>query len=170
MRYLGKAIAKAWRIGGWAPILVFAVHVFLIEVLDLYAIWPNADMPMHLAGGLAIAFFTSRCFQAFPHEAVRGSRLAVLELLLMGCLTATVAVFWEFAEFGIDRLFGTDMQVSLANTMQDLALGIAGAGLFILHRARRLRLGGAEIGEMIVDWISLPEDTLPRTGRDHRRQ
>jgi hypothetical protein len=159
MKHMGKTIRKAWRVGGWAPILVFAIHVFLIEVLGLYAIWPDADMPMHLGGGLAIAFFTSRCFQTFPHESAKRSRLAVLELLLIGCVTATVAVFWEFAEFGIDRFCGTDMQVSLANTMQDLALGIGGAGLLILYRARRLHVGTAEIGEVMRDWIDFRDRT-----------
>jgi len=136
-----SAIGKAWHIGGWAPFLVFCTHVFLNRILHAYEIWPPADIPMHFAGGLAMAFFISRCFQTLPREEVRRSRVIVLELLLVGSLTATAAVFWEFAEFSVDQMFGTNVQRSLANTMQDMALGIAGAGFFIVLRARQLRAG-----------------------------
>jgi hypothetical protein len=79
--------------------------------------------------------------------------MVVLELVLVGSLTATAAVFWEFAEFTVDQLFATNVQVSLANTMKDLALGVAGAGAFILIRARQLRAGGREIREVASEWV-----------------
>lgn len=145
-----------WRIlkiGGWVPLLVFSIHLFFSRVVHAYDYWPPTDLPMHFAGGLAIAFFLSRCFQALPREAVKRSRLVLLELLLVFSLTATAAVGWEFAEFSFDQLFGTNVQVSLANTMQDLAMGLSGALLFILIRSWQLQVGVSEIREFTVDWL-----------------
>src|SRR6266498_5958864 len=92
-----------WKVlttgGGWVPLLVFTIHVFLSQVLHLYDLWPPTDIPVHFSGGVAIAFFISRCFQLLPRESVKRSRVVLLELLLIGSLTATAAVFWEFAEF-----------------------------------------------------------------------
>ena len=118
---------KLLVVGGWAPLLVFGVHVVASQGLGAYRVWPPTDIPMHLSGGVAIAFFLSRTFRMLPRDIVRRSRLAVLELTLVGALAATAAVAWEFAEFSVDQLLGTNVQVGLANTMQDMALGIAGA-------------------------------------------
>src|SRR5262245_36709542 len=105
--------AMAWKVlvtGGWVPLLVFAVHVVCARLFLLYETWPDLDTPMHFAGGAAIAFFVSRSFQALPRGVVSRSRRVVLELLLIGSLTASATVFWEFAEFACDRVFGTHQQ------------------------------------------------------------
>jgi len=108
---------------------------------------------MHFSGGVAIAFFISRCFQALPRGRVRRSRVVLLEPLLIGSLTASAAVCWEFAEFTVDQLFGSNIQTSLANTMQDLAMGISGAIVLILIRIKQLRVGISEVQEFAFDWI-----------------
>jgi hypothetical protein len=46
--------------------------------------------------------------------------------VLLLSLTATAAVFWEFAEFISDQWLNTHLQPSIANTMQDQFLGILG--------------------------------------------
>ena len=125
---------KILKVGGWAPLLVFATHVFIDRVLDAYSLWPPIDVPMHFLGGMAIAFFISRCFQVLPREAAQKGRIVVLELLLVGSLTASAAVFWEFSEFTVDQLFHSNIQISLANTMKDMSMGIFGSIVFILIR------------------------------------
>jgi hypothetical protein len=139
--------------GGWVPMTVFIIHAFLSQVIHLYDLWSPADIPMHFTGGVAIAFFISRCFQLLPRESIKRSRIALLELLLIGSLTATAAVFWEFAEFSIDQLFGTNVQVSLANTMQDMAMGILGSIFLIAIRIRQLHIGTRELREITFDWV-----------------
>ena len=141
------------RIGGWAPLLVFLAYLFLARVMHAFQTWPFLDIPTHFSGGLAIAFLISRCFQTLPREPARTSRTALLELLLIGSLTITIAVFWEFAEFTVDQLLGTNLQVSLANTMQDLAMGILGAAVIILVRSRQLRMGASDLREIALDWM-----------------
>ena len=153
MKALLEASRRIFALGGWAPLVVFFVHVFASRVLGAYTLWPNTDIPMHFAGGVAMAFFLSQCFRALPREVVRSRRLVILELILIGSLTATAAVFWEFAEFTYDRAFGTNIPVSLANTMQDMAMGIAGALTFMVRRARQLRAGRREVREVAGDWM-----------------
>lgn len=154
MKGLVDGVRKIFVVGGWAPLLVFFVHVVLSRGLHAYDAWPPTDRPMHFAGGVAMAFFISRCFQALPREAVRHSRVSLLELILAGSLTATAAVLWEFAEFSCDQVFGTNIQVGLANTMQDLALGLAGAATFVAVRARRLGTGPAVLQEVANEWMN----------------
>ena len=145
---------KILVVGGWAPLLVFSLHVLASQGLDAYRMFPPTDIPMHMAGGFAMAFFLSRVFRTLPRDLVRRSRLVVLELVLVGALTTSAAVVWEFAEFSIDQVLGTNIQVSLANTMQDLALGIAGVGVFLAFRARTLGAGRVEIRELATDWMT----------------
>lgn len=109
---------------------------------------------MHFGGGFAIAFFVSKCFQTLPRRAVPKNRLIVLELLLAGSLTATAAVFWEFMEFSFDQLFHHNVQISLANTMKDLAMGVSGSIAFIAYRGSQLRAGVTEFKEVAMDWFN----------------
>ncbi len=139
--------------GGWFPFAVFTIQAFLKDVVHIYDYYPSADVPMHFVGGVAIAFFVSHSFQLLPREAVKRSRIVLLELLLIASLTATAAVFWEFAEFTLDQVAGTNIQVSLANTMQDLAMGLLGAIFFILLRAKQLQLGKNELEEITTEWL-----------------
>jgi len=123
------------------------------RVFNGYRLWPSTDIPMHFAGGMAIAYFISRSFRRLPRESVARSRVVVLELLLIGSLTATAAVLWEFAEFAVDQVFASNVQVSLANTMRDLATGLSGGALCILVRSRRLRVGLREFRDLTGDWL-----------------
>jgi hypothetical protein len=148
-----KTAWKIFRVGGWAPFMIFALHVLLGKGFNAYKIWPSIDIPMHLAGDLTFAFFVSRCFQELPRGMVQRSRSVILELLLIGSLTVTAAVFWEFAEFGADQLFGKNIQVSLENTMKDLAMGLIGAITFIAIRAKQLRVGSSDLREITKDWV-----------------
>ena len=152
-----KTFCTGWKAftagGGWVPLFVLTVHLFLSRALLLYKLWPPTDIPMHFCGGVAIAYFVSRCFQLLPRVSARRSRIVLLELLLIGSLTASAAVFWEFAEFSFDQLFVTNVQISLANTMQDMAMGILGAIVLILIRIRQLHVGTSELREITFDWV-----------------
>ncbi len=153
MNHILNTSGKMLRAGAWVPLTVFAVHVFASRVLHLYQIWPPTDIPMHFSGGLAMAYFISRCFQLLPRENVKRNRIVLLELMLIVSLTATTAVFWEFAEFSADQLLGTNVQISLANTMQDLAMGILGALVYALWRSRRLGVRSNDLCEFALDWM-----------------
>ena len=55
MREIVGVARRVLAVGGWAPLLVFVVHVFATEVLDVYRSWPGLDIPMHFAGGVSVA-------------------------------------------------------------------------------------------------------------------
>jgi len=131
MKRLGVWLLTTLRFAAWAPIGVFLTHVIGSKVFLAYKSWPSFDVPMHLAGGLAIAYF-------FHVASIQGSALGVLgswhrtsHALLVFGWTAVAAIVWEFAEFTSDRFLGTRMQGGdLTDTLKDLLLGlIGGAGL-----------------------------------------
>jgi hypothetical protein len=125
----------------WAPVLVFGLHVFISRVLNAYLLFPPLDIPMHFFGGVAIAYFFAACFRALPPDSIALSLRPWLLAVSVFALTATATVFWEFAEFFSDRFFGTHAQLSLEDTLLDMALGIAG-GLTYLVMTSRSRLVG----------------------------
>lgn len=140
-----------FKAGGWFPAAVFVVHLFIKYVVRIYSFWPRADVPLHFIGGLSIAFFISGAYQLLPQQPGKRSRVVLLELVLIVSLTATAAVFWEFGEFASDQLLGTNVQVSLVNTMQDLLVGMSAAFAFSLWRAWQLNAGMNEVKELVSD-------------------
>jgi hypothetical protein len=148
-----KGLTKIIKIGGWAPLTLLALHIFISRVLHLYTIWPPTDIPMHFLGGVTTAFLISRCFQLLPRTVYQKDRLALLEIVLIISLTATTAVFWEFQEFIRDQLFGSNIQISLANTMQDLAMGILGASVFAFFRSKQLHIEVGQVKQIATDWV-----------------
>lgn len=154
MRGFVRVAHKVLGVGGWAPLLAFALHVVATEVLDVYSGWPRLDIPMHLAGGIAIAYFVSGCFQALPRSPIRRSRVIVLEAMLIANLTTTAAVVWGLLEFAIDTATGSNLQVSLTNTMQDLAVGMLGAAVVVVGRAWRTGASSADVGAVAEEWMT----------------
>ena len=133
----GQLVGRA----GWAPILVFLLHVFISRVLNGYILYPPIDIPMHFFGGVAMAYFLSACFAALPDGAVRDDLRAIGQAVFVVALTATASTFWEFAEFTSDVLFGTLAQLGLEDTLLDMALGVAGGMSFVLTSWRQRTLG-----------------------------
>jgi len=119
----------------WPPILVFSFHVFLVGVVHIYDFYPWLDIPMHYLGGLSMALSLSTGVSVLQARRAISQLDKWIELVLVFTLVATIAVFWEFAEFMLDRFLGTDLQVSLPNTMQDLLMGILGAGTLVAFKA-----------------------------------
>ena len=120
------------------PVTVLFAHLIASRlVLNLYSVFPNLDIPFHFAGGLAIAYTSSQILAYLEKEQVIVMLPPALLLLFAFSLTAAATVFWEFAEFGADQLFKINVQISLANTMQDQFMGILGGVMWLLIYARR---------------------------------
>lgn len=141
IREMVKVAAQLVRRAGWAPILVFLLHVFISRVLNGYILFPPVDIPMHFFGGVAMAYFLAASFAALPGDAVRGDLRAIAQFVFVVSLTATASIFWEFAEFSSDALFNTDAQLGLEDTLLDMALGIAGGASCVLMSWRQGALG-----------------------------
>jgi len=134
---LAELIARA----AWFPSLVFVVHVFLFVFVRFYDRFPAFDMVTHFTGGVAIAYFFSGTLGILQRRGVIAAPDAAVRALLVFTLTVTAAMFWEFAEYGFDYLFSTRIQVDLADTLSDMALGVFGGLCFLvigrLARSRR---------------------------------
>lgn len=116
--------------GLWKPALipggVFLLHVVLSLGFGIYERWPRWDVPMHVAGGVAIAYFLARALRVVFGEIEAGP-----SAVMVFCAATTTAVLWEFAEFLTDRYLGTKAQGGLPDTLKDLLLGMAGAAAWI---------------------------------------
>jgi hypothetical protein len=111
--------------------------MFLSRGLGAYILFPWLDIPMHFLGGLTMAYSLFLTL-AILQERRAISRLdKLIEWILVFALVATIAVFWEFAEFSMDRLLGTNVQISLQNTMQDLFIGVVGSSTMIGYKILR---------------------------------
>lgn len=127
------SISNFWQIF-WPPIVVFACHVVLLVLLNTYNIFPNIDILMHYLGGLSMGYSCLLVLVFLQRHQLINPLDQLIELGLVFTSVATIAVFWEFGEFIIDHVFGRNVQVSLANTMQDLLMGILGALTLVVYQ------------------------------------
>jgi hypothetical protein len=113
------------------PLIVFVIHVIAHAFLRVYQIYPLFDIPMHICGGLAIAYFLDTAY--VNSSAMSGIPANwLIRTLLVFTSTCTVAVFWEFAEFILAWMASKDFQPGLADTMKDLFFGIMGSVFYIV--------------------------------------
>jgi hypothetical protein len=124
------------------PGVIFLIHLIASKILNLYALFPNMDIPFHYLGGLSIAWTSAQLLSYLEQERIISRLNRVIFMVLILSLTATAAVFWEFAEFIGDRLFDTNIQISLANTMQDQFLGVLGGMTIVFVYGNRFRRAG----------------------------
>jgi hypothetical protein len=118
------------------PAVVYLVHL-AVKGLGGYEMFPAVDIPFHYMGGLSIAYTASQLLSYLESERITAELNKAIFLVLLLSLTATAAVFWEFAEFISDRFFHTNLQPSIANTMQDQFLGILGGCTWAVMSLKR---------------------------------
>jgi hypothetical protein len=87
------------------PVLVFLIHLIIVGISNLYALFPYIDIPFHYAGGLAIAFTSAQILLYLEEEKITPVLNRVLFLIVIMTLTTTAAVVWEFGEFISDTLW-----------------------------------------------------------------
>lgn len=139
VRSAAVAFGVALRRAGWAPLVVFAVHVLTATWIDVYARWPDFDVPMHVLGGGAIALFLRAWAGELERDSCLGAPSATARGLLVMGLTAIVAIGWECAEFLSDRLLLSRWSTEPADLLADLVLGLVGACVVVTWFAVRER-------------------------------
>jgi hypothetical protein len=146
---LPAPIVATAREGAWAPLLVFGLHIIASRVFGWYGPYPDLDIPMHFAGGVAIAWFIHRALVNASRAAWLAPFQAATHVLLVLALVGSSTVLWEFAEYVSDRFFGTHAQGGLEDTLLDMALGCCGGIALIgclLWRARARAVSLERIG------------------------
>jgi hypothetical protein len=126
---IGPFLRRLAREAAWAPISVVILHAVAGAI---FGHEPYVDTIMHFLGGVAMAYFIHRACELGPD--VLGHVTLLGQTVLVFAVTCTAATFWEFGEFARDRLFDSNVQLSLANTMRDLLLGCLGALVFLAFR------------------------------------
>ncbi|MBE0429746.1 MAG: hypothetical protein IBX61_07720 [Thermoleophilia bacterium] len=145
-----------YRRAALGPVLVLGAHFLFI--ITIYGRFPWVSDLMHLAGGFAMALFFLSAFTGRESDRIFGKMSGLTVALMAISLTTMVAVFWEFAEWTADNVFGTHTQLGLNDTMSDLLLGLTGAvAVSLLHAflARNRRKSG-------------PSQACPGRTKDHR--
>lgn len=150
-----------------AIVLFVAGTLFLGEVFDFYERFWWWDIAMH--GGSAIGFGLIGFVLVFMM--FQGDRFAappVAVAFFAFCFALAVGAMWEIFEFGMDQIFGLNMQKSgLLDTMGDLIVDTVGALIgasvgFLYLKGRAL---GGPMG-MIDQFVS----RNPRLFRRHRHK
>jgi hypothetical protein len=118
---------KVMRKAAWAPAAIFLIHTFISLV---FGHKPALDPSMHFLGGMAMAFFFHELLNV--STALFGESRYFPRLILSFCFATTVAVFWEFMEFGGGEATGVYSQHSIKETMYDLLLGCGGAACYVM--------------------------------------
>jgi hypothetical protein len=127
-----SAVAEIARRVAWFPLAVFLMHELSAHVFDFYKRWPPIDIPLHLVGGFATAFFCSGAIDILHRHGLISAGDRLVRRVLIFALVCTAAVFWEFVEWTTDHTIGTFCQVGLDDTMLDMFCGIMGGSAFIL--------------------------------------
>jgi hypothetical protein len=125
---------KALRQAGWAPASLFVLYVGAAQLLDVYTLYPWLDIPSHITGGAAIAYFSLACVRA-AQASVGRIPLPVQFATALG-LAAIAAIAWEVAESCMDAAFGTRLSLGADDTIHDLVFGLLGASVMIACAAR----------------------------------
>ena len=119
------------RQGGLPPLIVLVIHIIASRCFHAYDRFPAFDIPMHILGGAAIAYFFHRASSAASEHGIIGPFHRINHAILVFALTCTASVFWEFAEFITDHYFGTHAQLGLNDTLGDMFFGICGGITFL---------------------------------------
>ena len=138
-----------------APLLVFVIHVIAYSVFHLYETHPLLDIPMHFFGGLAMAYFLDKASVNASVMFAGASPNRLIESLLVFTSTCTVAVFWEFGEFGLSWALSVNLQDGLADMMKDLFFGMTGSIFYIAAISLPIRAASR-----VLNWGELIRVTL----------
>jgi hypothetical protein len=109
-------------------LFIFAT-IFLGEAFDFYNRYWWWDIALH--AGSAVGFgLVGFIFTFMMFEGDRYAAPAWAIAFLGFCFALTLGALWEIFEFGMDQIFGLNMQKSgLVDTMWDLILNTIGASL-----------------------------------------
>ena len=113
------------------PLLVLCLHV-LVTVTGVYANITNFDKLMHLLGGMSIAMGTLSAYALLQKNKLVGQNHPLVVSVAVVSVVVFTAVGWEWFEFLLDAFTGTQMQISITDTMGDLLAGTLGGATICL--------------------------------------
>lgn len=150
-------------------IFIYAT-LFLGEIFDFYEHFWWWDGFLHFGSALGmslVAFLV--LFFLYQSSVVRSP--AIVASLFAFSFGIAMAAVWEIFEFGMDQIFGLNMQKSgLVDTMWDLILSVVGAGLVAIWAYVYLRFGKRNIvANTISEFRTLNSEPTKSKSRDKQK-
>lgn len=110
---------------------------YLGEIQDFYRIFPWWDTALHTTSGVILGIIGFMFVYLLNEKYGKSVKLSPFFVVMFAfCFAVTMGVFWEFFEYGTDRIFGANMQKfrfpelgdnGLVDTMGDLIVDSIGA-------------------------------------------
>ena len=140
MTYYPSILSK--RFGVYLPArleIVITLFIFASQVLgemhDFYERIPWWDTMLHTTSGVILGLVGFLFVYLLNEKGDANVNLSPIFVVIVAfCFAITMGVFWEFFEFGADRLLGYNMQKfrmpgqdGLVDTMEDLIVDTIGA-------------------------------------------
>ncbi len=113
-------------------LILFTIACFhALGVFFLYDIFPNYDIFMHGGTGIALSYILA------DHWGRQINQRSIRYVFIFSVLVC-LGVIWELGEYVWDQTISTSfnltfLQLSLRDTMGDLALDMAGSLIFLLY-------------------------------------
>lgn len=150
-------------------LFIFAAEI-LGEINEFYIIIPFWDVILHtLNGFLAAAIGFSLVDLLNRHEKLAFKLSPLFMAIVSFCFSMTIGVVWEFFEFGMDQIFGFDMQKdTIVNAISSVMLDPEGRNVpthienikDVVINGKNLGLGGYldiglidTMGDLLVNFI-----------------
>lgn len=146
------------RVALWSLLIFSFCAIILGELGNFYEKYGWYDALLHFISAVLIGFVAvvPLMILARKHSIPAPFKLIVLFAIFATC---TVGVIWEIFEHLVDMYFKTNMQPSLSDTMDDLALDLSGGifgsilGAWTLEKVYKLRQEPGKADEVLVETI-----------------
>ena len=118
------------------PAIIFILNYTLLDIFNVYSLFPWVDIPMHFLGGFSIAYMTTLFIRFFKEEKLLKINNYLVFVLIVVSVVGLTAVLWEFWEFIVDYFFNLNWQPSLNDTILDLFMGLLGGFSFAIFQKK----------------------------------
>ncbi|MDF2539274.1 MAG: hypothetical protein K0S76_2295 [Herbinix sp.] len=124
-------------------LFIFSAEI-LGEIREYYIIFPYWDTLLHtLNGFLSAAIGFSLIDILNKHERFSISMSPVFVALVAFCFSMTIGVVWEFFEYGMDQLVGSDMQKdTIISSFRSVLLNADGKNVPVTVNIENLTVNG----------------------------
>lgn len=146
-------------------LFIFSAEI-LGEVQSFYTHFPYWDTVLHTINGFLCAAIGLSLVEILNNSERVSIRLSPFFVAVVAfCFSMTVGVVWEFFEFGMDMLFGLDMQKdTIVHTISSIALDPAGGMTpYVIDNIQQVMINGQDLGisgYLDIGLIDTMEDLL----------
>ena len=124
--------------------MFYAIGAMLGHSWKLYYLLPGWDKLLHITGGIvfaAVGVYLPRLITGKDMESIFMTALFAL------CLSIAVSAIWEFAEYGMDRIFAMDMQSdTVVHSINSYILGDEPGVLGSIDQIQEISINGQDPG------------------------